>query len=147
MSILDEAFELKEYMVEQRNYFHSHPELGLQEFNTCNRIEEELNKKLANHQKELEIKDNKAEIENIPQPYSYNPIGTNNTSESKIKKNTNQIKDNTFKNCSCFSLICSIDGFDTFLKNLSYIHHISHKFRYILCPFSVPCFDCSSLHF
>lgn len=44
MSILDEAFELKEYMVEQRNYFHSHPELGLQEFNTCNHIEEELKK-------------------------------------------------------------------------------------------------------
>ena len=44
MNILDEAFELKEYMVEQRNYFHSHPELGLQEFNTCNHIEEELNK-------------------------------------------------------------------------------------------------------
>jgi len=31
-------------MVDQRNYFHSHPELGLQEFNTCLRIEEELNK-------------------------------------------------------------------------------------------------------
>lgn len=44
MSILDEAFALKEYMVSQRNYFHSHPELGLQEFNTCNHIEEELNK-------------------------------------------------------------------------------------------------------
>lgn len=44
MSILDEAFELKEYMVEQRNYFHSHPELGLHEFNTCNHIEEELAK-------------------------------------------------------------------------------------------------------
>lgn len=44
MNILEEAFELKEYMVEQRNYFHSHPELGLQEFNTCNHIEEELNK-------------------------------------------------------------------------------------------------------
>ena len=44
MSILDEAFAQKEYMVEQRNYFHAHPELGLQEFNTCNRIEEELNK-------------------------------------------------------------------------------------------------------
>lgn len=44
MSILDEAFAQKEYMVEQRNYFHAHPELGLQEFNTCNRIEEELDK-------------------------------------------------------------------------------------------------------
>ncbi len=44
MSILDDIFTLKEYMVRQRNYFHSHPELGLQEFNTCNHIEEELNK-------------------------------------------------------------------------------------------------------
>ncbi|MCQ2584750.1 MAG: amidohydrolase [Treponema sp.] len=44
MSILNEAFELKDYMVNQRNYFHSHPELGLQEFNTCNHIEEELSK-------------------------------------------------------------------------------------------------------
>ena len=44
MSILDEAFEIKPYMNNLRNYFHSHPELGLQEFNTCTRIEEELNK-------------------------------------------------------------------------------------------------------
>ncbi len=44
MSILDEAFSIKDYMVEQRNYFHSHPELGLQEFNTCKHIEEELDK-------------------------------------------------------------------------------------------------------
>ena len=44
MSILDEAKALKAYMVEQRNYFHSHPELGLQEFNTCTKIEEELDK-------------------------------------------------------------------------------------------------------
>lgn len=44
MNILDEAIALKQYMVDQRNYFHSHPELGLQEFNTCLHIEEELNK-------------------------------------------------------------------------------------------------------
>lgn len=44
MSILNEAFEIKQYMVDQRNYFHSHPELGLQEFNTCLHVEEELNK-------------------------------------------------------------------------------------------------------
>lgn len=42
MTLLEEAFGLKEYMVGQRNYFHSHPELGLQEFNTCAHIEEEL---------------------------------------------------------------------------------------------------------
>ncbi len=29
-------------MVELRNYFHSHPELSLQEFNTCKKIQEEL---------------------------------------------------------------------------------------------------------
>ena len=44
MSILDEAFAEKEYMVGERNYFHAHPELGLQEFNTCRHIEEELDK-------------------------------------------------------------------------------------------------------
>ena len=44
MSVLDEAFGIKEYMVEQRNYFHSHPELAHKEFNTCNHIEEELQK-------------------------------------------------------------------------------------------------------
>ena len=43
-NILDEAFNIKDYMVQQRNYFHSHPELGLQEFNTCKHIEEELDK-------------------------------------------------------------------------------------------------------
>ncbi len=51
MSILDEAFELNEYMVEQRNYFHAHPELGLQEFNTCNHIEEELEKIGISHRR------------------------------------------------------------------------------------------------
>ena len=44
MTILQEATELKPYMVELRNLFHSHPELGLKEFLTCNKIEEELNK-------------------------------------------------------------------------------------------------------
>lgn len=37
-----EAKNLLEYMWEQRCYFHSHPELGLKEFETCNRIEQEL---------------------------------------------------------------------------------------------------------
>ena len=44
MSVLDEAFSLKDYMFEQRCYFHSHPELALQEFNTCAHIEDELKK-------------------------------------------------------------------------------------------------------
>jgi len=42
MSSLDEAKKLLEYMWNQRCYFHSHPELALQEFSTCDRIEQEL---------------------------------------------------------------------------------------------------------
>ena len=44
MSVLDESFSLKDYLFEQRCYFHSHPELALQEFNTCAHIEAELKK-------------------------------------------------------------------------------------------------------
>ena len=44
MNILEEVFKLKDYIIEQRNYFHAHPELGLQEFNTAKHIEEELSK-------------------------------------------------------------------------------------------------------
>lgn len=43
MGVLDEAFGLKDYMVQQRNFFHSHPELSAQEYGTCSHIEEELN--------------------------------------------------------------------------------------------------------
>lgn len=49
MSALDEAKSLKSYMVELRNYFHSHPEIGLYEFNTCKKIEEELDKYKIKH--------------------------------------------------------------------------------------------------
>ena len=42
MDFLTQARNLKSYMVELRNYFHSHPELSLQEFNTCKKIQEEL---------------------------------------------------------------------------------------------------------
>ena len=42
MATLEEAQELQSYMVDLRNYLHAHPELGLQEFNTCAKIEEEL---------------------------------------------------------------------------------------------------------
>ncbi|MBP3772366.1 MAG: amidohydrolase [Treponema sp.] len=44
MKILDETRNLTPYMVDLRNYFHAHPELGLQEFNTSKKIEEELDK-------------------------------------------------------------------------------------------------------
>lgn len=42
MDFLTQARNLKSYMVDLRNYFHSHPELSLQEFNTCKKIQEEL---------------------------------------------------------------------------------------------------------
>lgn len=44
MNVLDEAKSFKPYMLELRNYFHMHPELGLHEFNTCKKIQEELDK-------------------------------------------------------------------------------------------------------
>lgn len=42
MNALNEAKKINEYMWEQRCYFHSHPELGLKEYETCDRIESEL---------------------------------------------------------------------------------------------------------
>ncbi len=50
MNALDEAKSLANYMAELREYFHSHPELGLKEFNTCKKIQEELDKyKIKNY--------------------------------------------------------------------------------------------------
>ena len=53
MSILDEIKEETKkdhgYVVELRRYFHSHPELSRQEFNTANKIEEELDKLGISH--------------------------------------------------------------------------------------------------
>lgn len=50
MNALDEAKSLANYMAELREYFHSHPELGLKEFNTCKKIQEELDKyKIRNY--------------------------------------------------------------------------------------------------
>ena len=42
MSYFTKAEENKEYLVELRRYFHQHPELSLQEFETAKRIEQEL---------------------------------------------------------------------------------------------------------
>jgi len=42
MNALDEAKSLGNYMAELREYFHAHPELGLKEYNTCDKIQEEL---------------------------------------------------------------------------------------------------------
>lgn len=36
--------EEKEYLVGMRRYFHAHPEVSLKEFNTCKKVEEELDK-------------------------------------------------------------------------------------------------------
>lgn len=55
MSILDEIKEETKkdhgYVVELRRYFHSHPELSRQEFNTANKIEEELDKLGISHKR------------------------------------------------------------------------------------------------
>lgn len=42
MSILDEAQNLKDYIVGLRRYFHTNPELSFKEFNTIKKIEDEL---------------------------------------------------------------------------------------------------------
>lgn len=42
MNAINEARNILEYMWEQRTFFHSHPELGLKEYKTCDRIEQEL---------------------------------------------------------------------------------------------------------
>ena len=50
MNALDEAKSLGNYMAELREYFHAHPELGLKEYNTCDKIQEELDKyKIKNY--------------------------------------------------------------------------------------------------
>lgn len=50
MNALDEAKSLGNYMAELREYFHAHPELGLKEYNTCKKIQEELDKyKIKNY--------------------------------------------------------------------------------------------------
>lgn len=44
MSVKEYVQNEKAYLVELRRYFHSHPEPSLQEFETCKRIEEELDR-------------------------------------------------------------------------------------------------------
>ena len=43
MNVLNESFAILDYMWDIRNYFHSNPELGLEEYKTADRIEKELN--------------------------------------------------------------------------------------------------------
>ena len=42
MPLKSYVIEEKDYLVKMRRYFHAHPEVSLKEFNTCKRIEEEL---------------------------------------------------------------------------------------------------------
>ena len=42
MALKDYVLEQKEYLTSMRQYFHAHPEVSLQEYHTCGRIEKEL---------------------------------------------------------------------------------------------------------
>lgn len=42
MALKDYVLEQKEYLASMRQYFHAHPEVSLQEYHTCERIEKEL---------------------------------------------------------------------------------------------------------
>ncbi|MFR5713652.1 MAG: amidohydrolase [Clostridium sp.] len=42
MALKDYVLEQKEYLTSMRQYFHAHPEVSLQEYHTCERIEKEL---------------------------------------------------------------------------------------------------------
>lgn len=42
MALKDYVLEQRDYLVEMRRYFHAHPEVSLKEYNTCRKIEEEL---------------------------------------------------------------------------------------------------------
>ena len=44
MAIKDYIKNEEKYLIELRRYFHEHPEESLKEFNTCKKIEEELDK-------------------------------------------------------------------------------------------------------
>lgn len=43
MALKEYVLEQKEYLTNMRQYFHAHPEVSLQEYHTCEKIEEELN--------------------------------------------------------------------------------------------------------
>lgn len=44
MGLKDYVVKNREYITEMRRYFHAHPEVSLKEYNTCKKIEEELDK-------------------------------------------------------------------------------------------------------
>lgn len=51
MAIKHYITEEKDYLVGLRHYFHAHPEVSLKEFNTCKKIEEELDALLIPHKR------------------------------------------------------------------------------------------------
>ena len=44
MGLKDYVVKNREYITEMRRYFHAYPEVSLKEYNTCKKIEEELDK-------------------------------------------------------------------------------------------------------
>ena len=44
MALKQYVTDEKDYLVSLRRYFHAHPEVSLKEYNTCKKIEEELDK-------------------------------------------------------------------------------------------------------
>ena len=51
MAIKDYIKNEEKYLIELRRYFHEHPEESLKEFNTCKKIEEELDKAGIEHRR------------------------------------------------------------------------------------------------
>ena len=49
MKILEEVLSRKEHCIELRRYFHMHPEVSFKEYNTANKIEEELDRMNIEH--------------------------------------------------------------------------------------------------
>ena len=54
MALKEYVLEQKEYLTNMRQYFHAHPEVSLQEYHTCEKIEEELNLAGIPHRREGE---------------------------------------------------------------------------------------------
>lgn len=51
MAVKQYVLDEKEYLIQLRRYFHAHPEVSLQEYNTCKKIEEELDKLSIPHKR------------------------------------------------------------------------------------------------
>lgn len=51
MSVKEYVLREREYLIGMRRYFHAHPEVSLKEYNTCLKIEEELDKMAVPHKR------------------------------------------------------------------------------------------------